>query len=270
MLAITQSPGLITEQSALTVSMELASTTNVVQVWFTFCQLTSSVCYTPVTMNPTGGNWYVGVTKPMSSYNGMNPGVRAGYNITIVYLDNSTFSEPAMPNSFTNLTVAKTIVGSFEFEMMVSNPVYGLAGHVSDGSNGSAVSGANVTVRSANVTNSTSTDAAGNYAFAGLPNGTYTLTVTENGFPSTSKTVVVAGHNAELNVTLAAPGSSGPGASQPAGNLLGSMYGWAVVGAIVIVAAVVAALLAVRSRRKATRPPSGGAGGGSATTGPEP
>ena len=269
-LAIAQSPGLITEQSSLTVSMELASSTNVSQVWFTFCQLTSSLCYTPVTMNPTGGNWYVGVTKPMSSYHGMNPGVRAGYNITIVYSDNSTFTEPAMPNAFANLTVARTIVGSFEFEMMVSNPVYGLTGHVSDRSDGAAVPGANVTIHSANVTNSTSTDSAGNYAFAALPNGTYTLTVTETGFQTSSTAVVVAGHDAEQNITLTAPGSTGTSGSRPGGSLFGSPSGWAAIGAIVVVAAILTALLVSRSRRKRSAPPRGGGAAGADATGTGP
>src|SRR5215472_16772091 len=70
-LALYQSPANITEQSAMTVALQVADPVGIAHVWFTFCQLTSSVCYLPITMNPQPGNWNVGTTYPMTDYSGM-------------------------------------------------------------------------------------------------------------------------------------------------------------------------------------------------------
>ncbi|MCI4321713.1 MAG: carboxypeptidase-like regulatory domain-containing protein, partial [Thermoplasmata archaeon] len=201
-LAITQSTR-VSEQQAFTVSVQVADPANVTDAYFLFCQLTSSVCYLPVTMTLHGTNWFVGTTKPMSSYHGMAPGVVAGYNISLDYRDGVNLTYPSLPNTFGNLTVATTVVNEYMYEMSVAPLVFGLSGVVHDSSTGAAVAGATVTLaNSSGATNSTTSGSTGAYSFGSLPNGTYQLSVSEHGYETSSQSVTIAGLTATANVPL--------------------------------------------------------------------
>lgn len=257
-LAVTQSPGPLTEQGAVTVSLEVASTANIHQVYFTFCQLTTSVCYFPVVMNPTAGGWYVGTTSPMSAYPGMGPGISAGYNITILYNDNSTSSEPSVPNAFANLTVAATVTGEYVFKVTVANLTYGVDGRVVDSATGHTLAGATVTM-SPGTALTTVTNASGGYAFTNLSNGSYTLSVTLHGYDNATLAVVVSGQSVVQDVSLNATSvtqshsTPGPGSASGALGFLESPTGLGVVGAIVVVVAAALALILLQSRRRRGR-----------------
>ena len=243
MVAIDQTPS-VTEQSTFTVAMQLSSSTNVQLVYFTFCQITSPVCYSPVRMTAQGSNWFSGTTLPMSSYPGMRPGAVAGYNITIEYTDNSTFSEPALPNVFGNLTVVDSVSGQYEYRMSVEPLVFALSGVVTDGASGAPVVGAVVAMSPG--TNSTVTSAMGMYDFPGLTNGTYRLLVTASGYDLQNATVDVSGQNATHDFALVnATRSTGPpGGSGPSIGL-GSIWNGPARYAVVAIVVSAVALLAV-------------------------
>jgi hypothetical protein len=252
-LAIDQSPTIITEQSALTVSLKVADSTNIQQVYFTFCQLTSSVCYLPVTMAPIGANWFQGTTKPMTGYNGMTVGVRAGYNITITYNDNTTQSEPSMPNQFGNLTIAQSITGEYLFEMTVSNQTYGLSGHVYSSATGAGIAGANVTLTPGKGMTAL-TSGAGAYSFAGLFNGTYTISVTKAGYRSSNATMSIAGRALVKDITLSNASSpsdhNGKGANQTSEGFFSTTAGMGALAIVVVVVVLVALVAFSMSRRR--------------------
>ncbi len=244
-LAVYQTPDNITEQSNFTVHLQVADSTNVQQVWFTFCQLSSSLCYLPIVMSPGSGNWYAGTSHPMTSYPGMTVGIRAGYNITIVYNDNTTESAPNKQNPVGTLPTAQTITGTWEFEMVVADHVYGLSGTVTSLDTHTAVSGATVTLTPGTSRNTT-TDATGGYAFAGVLNGTYTVSVTGSGYLTRNVTVVIAGQNSVSDVSLsthAVPDQGG------ASGFFTSPVG---LGAIALLAILVLVVLVafLRSRKK--------------------
>ncbi|MCI4358293.1 MAG: carboxypeptidase-like regulatory domain-containing protein [Thermoplasmata archaeon] len=191
----------ITEHDSLTVSIEVASTANIQLVFFNFCRLTESVCYAPVIMSQQGSNWFVGTTKPMSSYRGMAVGVSAGYNITLQLTNNVNVTEPGLPNAFTNLTVAESVVpGYYYYKMTVANPLFALSGMVYDSTTGHALAGATVSLLPGS--NTTTTSAAGAYSFSGLLNGSYTVSVSEHGYRSSSTTVAVAGSDAVADLRI--------------------------------------------------------------------
>jgi hypothetical protein len=243
----------VTVHDNFTVSMEVADTTGIQFVYFTFCQLSSAQCYAPVVMSLHAGNWYVGTTKPMTSYPGMTVGVKAGYNITIVYSNNQNVTEPAIPNKFSNLTIAPSVVaGYYYFEMTVSNPVYRLSGVVSDAVTHALIAGATVTLTPGNNT-ATTTTSTGSYTFAGLQNGTYTISVSSQAYPATTLSVTIAGHDTVKNLTLGNPSVSPP----PRGGLASLFTGSDLLVTVPVILGVVAllAFLALR-RRRALPPPS--------------
>lgn len=256
-LYITQTPSLITEQDRFTIAMDLASSANIDQVYFTFCQLTSSVCYLPVSMLRTTGNLWVGTTGPMTHYNGMNVGVRAGYNITIEYNDTTVQNEPAVPNMFGNLTVAQSVTGEYMYQITVGQFTYGLSGRVVDSVTGAAVPGAAVSVNATNVS-ATTTDANGAYSFPALPNGTYTLNVTKAGYPKESLAVSIAGGAATKNVTLSGTVPPPPAKKTNATSLLSGPVVYLIAG--IAIAAILGVILALMLRRRGPRadPPTGG------------
>jgi hypothetical protein len=249
-LAIEQS-NYTTEQSTFTVSVQVASPANVQSAAFSFCQLSSSVCYTPVEMTLHGTNWFEGTTNKMSTYYGMKVGVKAGYNITILYANNTTVHEPDLPNAFSTLTVGTEVGGEFMYEMSVDNQLYNLSGDLSDATTHAGLAGATVTL-TPNGTTSVTTS-AGAYSFTGLANGSYTLAVSEKGYPTSSATVTIDGQN--LVKDLAVSNSTGvvTPPSQPSGKTglayLTTMPGIAVL-AVAIVVVVVAAIVAVSMMRR--------------------
>jgi hypothetical protein len=260
-VALYQSPGNITEQGALSVHLQVTDSTNIQQVFFTFCQLTSSVCYLPVVMAAQGGNWFVGTTNPMTSYHGMTVGVRAGYNITIVLNDNTTVYEPNLPNQFGNLTVAQTVTGEYMFAMSVSDHVYALSGTVSSAATGTAVAGANVTLTAARSW-TTTTDSAGTYTFNGIGNGTYVVSVSGGGYLLNNVTVAVAGQNVVQDVQLsheAVPPQKGGTSSNGVLGVLTTptgLVGLAVLAVLVVIVGLVA--YSRSKKKKGGRPASVG------------
>ncbi len=254
-VAIWQS-GYITEQGNFTVSMELSNVTGIQFVYFAFCQLSSPVCYQPIVMTLHGTNLYVGTTDRMSSYDGMTEGVRAGYNITIEFADNSTLREPNLPNAFSNLTVAQEVGGENMFEMTVSPQLYGLSGIVTNSVTGAAIAGASVALSPGNQATATTT-ASGAYTFSGLLNGTYSLSVSYPGFTNDTQSIAISGQDLvkDLSLSNSSSGSKttggGGSSSLPGGTTL-----WLVLALVVIVIAVVAGLLVVRRRKPTAPPPS--------------
>jgi len=251
-LAIYQSSN-TTEQENFTVSIEVANTTNISFVYFTFCQLSSPVCYAPVAMAAHGSNWYVGTTNRMSTYSGMTVGVRAGYNITVLYDNLSTVTAPTVPNLFSNLTVAQSVSSEYMFEMTVSPTLSDLSGLVADAVTSVGIADATLTLTPGNGLTAT-TNATGAYSFSGLLNGTYTLSVSAPGYETTNETVTIADANAVQNVPLYAgsgtsPPKGGGGAGGGITSLLGSLGVWLIVAVLVVVGAL--GLVAWGRRRNA-------------------
>ena len=265
----------ITEHQRFTVSAEVGSTTGIQFVYFTFCQLSSPQCYRPVAMALHAPNWYVGTTNPMSTYPGMLPGVKAGYNITVEYTDNHTVAYPAFPNAFSNLTVG-TEVGSgwFMFEMTVSNLTFNLTGTVQDSATSMALSGAHVTLTPGNGTTVT-TGATGGYSFGSVENGTYSLVVARPGYTTTTQTVSIAGHDTVANVPMAnasiPPGSHSAGKGGLSGFLTSSIGGvpaWVIVGAALVAVVVVVGVAFMRRRTRPSSPTDDRSGSGPPSSGP--
>lgn len=268
-LAIYETPTLITEANSFTVAMQLASAANINRTFFTFCLLTSSRCFQPVMMEPHPGGWWIGTTKPMSSYSGMNVGVRAGFNISIIYNDSyaDVQYEPALPNVFANLTIGQEVGNVNMFAITVGQFVYPLGGRVVDATTGAGLAGATVAVTPGNVS-STVTNATGSYAFPGLPNGTYNLSVTKTGYGTQKLQVAIAGGSAFQNVQLTASSSTPPPSHPPASaNFFTTSLGLGVL-ALIVIAAITGILLVARQRRRSrggSPPPTTGSSGGPAT-----
>jgi hypothetical protein len=240
-LAIDQS-NYTTEQSNFTVSVEVASPASVTLAYFTFCQLSSPVCYIPVTMTLHGGNWFEGTTNRMESYDGMAVGVRAGYNITIDYANNTNITEPSLPNAFPSLTVATEVGGEYMYEMSVGNQLYGLSGQVSQASTHASIAGATVSLTPGNGTTAT-TSSTGAYSFSGLANGTYTVSVVSAGYPTTNVTVTIAGQNFVKDIPLST--SSTTPQPTPAPSKSNGTFGFLTTTTGLVLLGVVAALLVV-------------------------
>lgn len=238
-----------TEQGSFTVSLEVSSSANIQFVYFTFCQLSSPLCYLPVSMSLQGSNWYVGTTHPMTSYNGMTVGVRAGYNITIEFDNDTNVTEPSIPNAFSGLTIAQSVTGEYMFQMTVRNQLYGLSGIVTDSVTGAALAGATVSLTPGD--NSTTTSASGAYAFANLTNGSYTLAVTDKGYTSASETVTVSGSSTVKNVAITNSSEVGkPGGSKTSSGSPITLTETALIVVVVLVVAAVVGVIAIRRKRK--------------------
>jgi hypothetical protein len=247
-----------TEQSNLTVSMVVTDPAAFQFVFFQFCQLSSSVCYTPaIVMTLHGADTFVGTTKRMSAYAGMLDGVKAGYNITIEYTNGTNASEPALPNTFPGLTVVTTVANYYDFEMVVVPQTFGLSGVVSNAATHTAIAGASVSLSPGNFSTA-HTDSSGAYTFAAVANGSYSLTVSDPGYPDTVTTVKINGQNDVQNVAVSntTGANTGPPPEKGAGNFFTSPSGLAVIGgaAVAVVVVALAAVLLFR-RRKTARDP---------------
>jgi hypothetical protein len=253
-LAIYQSNN-VSEEGSFTVSLEVASTANIHFVYFTFCQLSSPLCYLPVEMTAHGSNWFVGTTNPMTSYNGMTPGVRAGYNITVEYSNGTNVTEPTVPNPFSNLTIAQSVTGEYMFQMTVNGPVYELSGVVTNSATGAGMAGATVLVTPENLT-ATTTGATGAYSIPGLPNGTYNISVTDPGFETAHGTVTIAGSDAVRNLVLSTNPSGTGGADSWTVPGIGAVSPLVLLVPVVLVIAGVAIVLLARKPRSGSPPPA--------------
>jgi hypothetical protein len=246
------------EQENFTVSMEVANSVGVSFVYFTFCQLSNALCYLPVTMSAHGSGWFVGTTHEMTSYHGMTPGVRAGYNITIEYSNNTNVTEPSVPNPFGNLTVAQSVSGEYMYQMTVLNQTYGLSGTVKDSTTGAAISGAQVSLSPGN--ENTTTGSTGAYTFTGLFNGSYTLSIAEKGYTTTTQSVAIDGQsvaNKDIplsNGTTAPTGGGTKGSGSSSGTILG-ISTWTIVPVIGAIIALAAFLVLRRGRTPPAAPP---------------
>lgn len=247
-VSITQSNH-VTDQGVFTVSIEVADASQVSFAYFTFCQLTSPICYLPIAMSASGGsNWLSGTTKTMPNYPGMTEGVVAGYNITVQFKDNTNLTEPTLPSTFTGLTVVTSVSGEYMYRMAVQDPVYGITGTVTDSATGAAVAGATVEVTPGN--NTTTTNAAGTYSFSGLLNGTYQISVSGTGYQPSQSTVTVAGQNSSKNVAITNDTGPSTGTNPPPGSSSGvSMAFLEYVGVGVVSLVVVVALVLLYRRR---------------------
>lgn len=233
------------EQGTFTVGVEVSDPSAVTFAYFLFCQLSSPLCYLPVSMKQNSTNWFSGTTNLMSTYHGMTVGVQAGYNITVEYANNTNLTEPAFPNAFPSLTISKEVGGGYMFEMSVGPNLYNVSGTVKDAATGFAIAGASVTVTPGN--NSTITSATGAYTVGGLTNGTYSLSIAHSGYATTTQPVSISGSDQVQNVPL----STGAGPSSPAKPAAGSgPLSSPVVWAGVAIAVVVVALLVVLMRRR--------------------
>ncbi len=260
----------ITAQGTFTVHAKVADSSQINRMYFSFCQLTSGVCYTPpVTMTEQGTtNVWAGTTSPMTAYTGMKVGVKAGYNLTVQYsnsgnLLNLTYPyQPTLSNPFTNLTAVQTAPPSNEwmFAMEVENQVYNVAGTITDGSTGQALGGATVTLAGTNATPVT-TGATGTYSFEQIPNGTYSMSVAAAGFRTSTVSVNVRGGNAVENVAMYNGSTPQPSSSSGGLGFLETPLGVAIIAAAIAILAGIGVGIA-RARRK-----TGDGGGGSGAVG---
>ncbi len=250
-LAITQSPSRILEQDNMTVAVELTDTSAVKLVWFTFCQLSSALCYLPVVvMTAEGNGWYTGSTYAMSAYSGMNVSIRAGYNITVQLQNDSNFTEPHLPNAFPGLTVAVSISGEYLYQMQVSPNVYDLQGTIDYAGTSTPIDGANVSLDPGHL--STTTSASGGYEFDNLTNGSYTLNISKGDYRATNVSVAIDGGNvvkdlSVSNSTVVGVGSPGPTTANP--SFFATTTGHAVLAGAVVVIVVVAVIVLLLRRR---------------------
>lgn len=277
-LAVTQNPAVVTPLNSMTVSAQLSSSANLRLVYFTFCQLDPPyVCYNPVTMTASSGNWYTGTTKQISMYYELGVGKRAGYNITIVYTDNSTSTEPQATSHYANLSIAQSQTGEYMFEITIANPVYNLTGHVLDAAKGTPVTGATVTATSTGTPVSATTDGNGAYRLPGLANGTYSISASSPGYHSQTSSVKIAGKDQVQDLRLSnsatgpGNGTTGPGGSK-AGffSTTSGVETLAVVGAIVAVGVIAALAMVIRKRGRIppTAPPPASQDAASAPSSP--
>lgn len=250
------------EQSNFSVGIEVANPSSVHFAYFTFCQLSSPLCYQPVAMSQNSTNWFSGTTKLMSSYNGMLVGVQAGYNITVEYTNNTNVTAPTLPNSYPSLTVAQEVCaptpcsGAYMFEMSVGPNLYSVSGTVKDAATGAAISGATVTVTPGS--NTTTTSSTGSYTLGGLVNGSYTLSISHNGYEASSQAVTINGQSAVQDIPLSnGSGSTGTPSGGGSANPLSGPVLWAVAAvAIVVVVALGAMLLRRRGGGGRGAPPA--------------
>lgn len=244
-LSVVASP-YTTEQSGFTVGMEVSDPSAVQFAYFSFCQLSNPVCYIPaIQLKQNGTDWFSGTTKLMSEYPGMLVGVRAGFNITIDYASGNV-TEPTIPNNFPGVQIGQEVNGAYMFVMSVGPNLYALSGVVKDSVSGVGIAGATVSVSPSD--NSTVTAADGSYTLGGLPNGTYTLSISHGGYTTATQGVAINGGNAVQNVPLYNATGPGPTKSSSSGsNLLSNSTVWV---AVVVAAVVVIALLAVGLLRR--------------------
>ncbi|MGI0052732.1 MAG: carboxypeptidase-like regulatory domain-containing protein [Thermoplasmata archaeon] len=244
----------ITEQSAFSIHMEVAESSNISLVYFTFCDISADHCFLPIGMTQSSPDWYVGSTLAMSNYNGMPPGAVGGYNISIYYADGSNVSEPLPPasNPFHNLTVAFANSNEYMFEMAVINHSYNMTGVVTDSATHAAIADATVTLNAEN-TSPTRSTGDGDYSLSGIQNGTYTLSVAASGYRTSEMTVHVRGGNLVQDVSLSnassPSGGKGPSTSGFGAGFFTTPTG---LGSLAIVALLVVGAVAAiaRSRRK--------------------
>lgn len=104
------------------------------------------------------------------------------------------------------VTINRASVAGLDFAAQAV-PTWSLSGAITPAASGS---GATVAL-TGGATASVVADASGNYAFTGLPNGSYTVTVTKTGFSFTppSQTVAISGASGNANFTAQAAAAIG-------------------------------------------------------------
>lgn len=257
-ISVVQTPAWVTEQSAFTVNLEVADASEVANVSYTFCQLTSSLCYThPVVMTSNGSNWFAGTSLPMTGYPGMLVGISAGYNISINYQNGTLIYEPSGSTSgFAGVEVAQSVTGENLFEVTVRNAVYTISGQVTEQATGNPVAGANVSLVGTG-TNYTTSSSSGSYSFSNLLNGTYQLTVSKSGFHMNPETVKLRGKSTVQNAALTnASVPLPPPSSKTAPTVLGlpQAEAFGLIGGVVAIVVIVLALVLFTGRGRSKAP----------------
>jgi hypothetical protein len=259
--SIVQGPRSVTMQDGLTIGVQVSDPSQIADMYFTFCQITNALCYTPTAMSPNGTGWYSGTTQPMFDYVEMAVGVHAGYNITIGLKNDTNVSEPSAPsqNPFHSLTVVTNPVTSENmFEMGVVNQSYTLSGKVRDAATGAALSGANVSLSPGNGT-VLKTGPSGTYSFADVMNGSYGVEVSRPGYLSSEASVTVKGGSAVANLALTNASKSvvGPTPSNSSSPAFFSTLAGEATGAAIVLVLIAVAAVALLMRRRRTAPPKG-------------
>lgn len=169
--------------------------------------------YPPTTCQAGGNRYWLFVMEP-------NPGPDV-QTVEVVFANGSTVtatrvrsaSDRAVFRAYGNwdsIPVSLTAVVPADYEPtsfrtgagpcgnVMPVPTYTVSGYVTQHGNGKPVAGANVCLEGLGVC--TVTDANGYYEFTAIEEGTYSVTVTTDGYKPTSGTVVVAGSDAVLNL----------------------------------------------------------------------
>lgn len=129
-------------------------------------------------------------------------------------LSNGSYNITATQTNYNSNYTIKTINGAniinanIPLSPIPPAPTYLLSGHVTNQSNGAAISGATVTT---NTSLTTSTDGTGYYSFT-VSNGNYLITASKTGYNSNSITRTVNGapvNNADISLTAIPPSTGG-------------------------------------------------------------
>ncbi len=127
-------------------------------------------------------------------------------NYTLMNQAPGSLSLTASATGFNSLTKTVTItVGQttpVDFSLTSTAPTGSITGKITSAVNGTALSGATVTFSRG----STTSDANGNYTFASVPPGAYTITAVTAGFVSASVTATVSSSAVTANIRIATGG----------------------------------------------------------------
>ncbi|HEY6968557.1 MAG TPA: carboxypeptidase regulatory-like domain-containing protein [Candidatus Angelobacter sp.] len=146
------------------------------------------------------------------SYSGGSTTTDSNGNYTLSNVAAGTYSVTAAHSGYGSVTSSVTVTAAtsstLNFQLTATSSPGAITGHVNDSSTGAALSGATVSYSGG----STTTDSSGNYAFANVNPGPYSLTASHSGYNSqTSSVTVASGTTATLNFQLTAASAS-PGA----------------------------------------------------------
>jgi Domain of unknown function (DUF1929)/Bacterial Ig domain/Glyoxal oxidase N-terminus/Carboxypeptidase regulatory-like domain/SdrD B-like domain/Kelch motif len=186
------------------------SGTNQTGVNFTAQAIVSTWSITGTISPPASGS---GSTVTLSGSASGSTVADANGNYTFSGLPNGSYVvTPAKSGySFTpptqNVTISGANQSAINFAIQGTGPTWNLSGTITPASGGS---GATVSL-SGTASSTTTADANGNYSFAGLANGPYTVTPTKNGytFNPVYQTVTIGGSDASgVNFAAVAPSNS--------------------------------------------------------------
>lgn len=153
---------------------------------------------------------------------------QSGLNGITVYLQNSLDSYTATTNYYGYFTFSDVREGKYDLYARINNEKklletdlkitgsrtevgdinvnrigtgYRLTGTIED-NNGSDLSNVDVKVTASGVTKETTTNSSGDYTITGLERGTYTITVSKNGYGTKTDTISITSYDIEKDFTL--------------------------------------------------------------------